>query len=343
MNCALCDTPITEQNNTKEHLIPNSIGGKKTVTGFICDPCNNTSGMSWDSELAKQLNWLSLMFSINRQRGNVPSQVFETIEKGGKRGKIRINHDGSEQRPNSEFREESINGIPHLSISANSEKEFKQILKGYKRKYPQLDIDECLKNAKFETCYPNHIIVNENSFGGEKTGRSIVKSALALAVMSEVEAKTCNNALDYLKNSNAEPCFGFYYERDLIQNRPDGIIFHCVAVYGNPQTKQLLGYVEFYGCWRMVVCLSDNYKGKEFNSCYAIDPVSRLELNLEVALLLTPEEILAIYRYEKMPEDRQQAAFDTTMQIGIKNIRERQQKEAMSEASGAIGLPYFAA
>ena len=42
--CALCLTQITEENNTNEHIIPNSIGGRKKIRNFICNECNNKTG-----------------------------------------------------------------------------------------------------------------------------------------------------------------------------------------------------------------------------------------------------------------------------------------------------------
>src|SRR5690606_38575799 len=89
--CALCDTEITEKNDTKEHLIPNAIGGRRKVKGFICKDCNSASGDAWESELAKQLNPLSLFFGIIRERGEAPSQLFETT--GG--DKLKLNLYGS--------------------------------------------------------------------------------------------------------------------------------------------------------------------------------------------------------------------------------------------------------
>ncbi|GAL13836.1 hypothetical protein JCM19233_4843 [Vibrio astriarenae] len=77
--CALCDVEITEKNDTKEHLIPNAIGGRKKVKGFICENCNNASGDDWESELAKQLNPLSLFFGISRERGEAPPQLFYSM------------------------------------------------------------------------------------------------------------------------------------------------------------------------------------------------------------------------------------------------------------------------
>lgn len=40
--CALCDTEITIDNDTREHVIPNAIGGRKKISGFICENCKIT-------------------------------------------------------------------------------------------------------------------------------------------------------------------------------------------------------------------------------------------------------------------------------------------------------------
>ena len=76
--CALCDAEITKNNDTREHLIPNAIGGRKKVKGFICNSCNNKSGAEWDADLANKLNPLSLFFRIQREQGEVPPQSFST-------------------------------------------------------------------------------------------------------------------------------------------------------------------------------------------------------------------------------------------------------------------------
>ena len=51
--CALCGVLITEENNSKEHIIPNAIGGKKKISNFICEECNNRSGNEWESDLTE--------------------------------------------------------------------------------------------------------------------------------------------------------------------------------------------------------------------------------------------------------------------------------------------------
>ena len=52
MHCALCEAPFDEANDSREHVIPNAIGGRKAVRDFICRQCNNTTGAYWDNELA---------------------------------------------------------------------------------------------------------------------------------------------------------------------------------------------------------------------------------------------------------------------------------------------------
>ena len=42
----------------------------------------------------------------------------------------------------------------------------------------------------------------------------------------------------------------------------------------DPNERQLLAYVEYFGWLRIVACLSNNYEGIAFSHCYAIDPVA---------------------------------------------------------------------
>ena len=47
-------------------------------------------------------------------------------------------------------------------------------------------------------------------FGGDNTGRSIIKSVLALIHAAGISVSECKLALDYLIG-DGEPCFGYYY------------------------------------------------------------------------------------------------------------------------------------
>jgi len=202
--CALCETPITDANDTKEHVIPNSIGGRKKVTGFICISCNTKSGDDWDSELAKQLNPLSLFFGISRERGEAPSQLFETT--GGDR--LRLNAEGSMDIEKPDYKEIPVETGVQINIKARSMEEAKKMLAGVKRKYPQVDIEDLLENAQVKSSYSPDMLKFNLCFGGQSAGRSLVKSALAVAFSSGINPKTCEQALSYLKvTSKNLPCY----------------------------------------------------------------------------------------------------------------------------------------
>ena len=255
--CAICDVEITDDNDTKEHLIPNAIGGRKKVKGFICKSCNNKSGDDWESELAKQLNPLSLFFGISRERGEAPSQLFETTSGD----KLKLNADGSMDITKPLYDEKPLeagSGV-QVQIRARSLPEVKRMLQGVKRKYPQVDLDELLDSAKSESSYCRDMLYFNFAFGGHDAGRSIVKSALALAVSSGIPVDICREAVDYLKNEGSEACFGYFYESDLIKNRPEGIPLHCVSIKGCSETQQVIGYVEYFGVQRVVLCLASSY------------------------------------------------------------------------------------
>ena len=100
--CLLCEEFISTEIDSREHLIPNSIGGRKKVSGFLCVSCNSKSGDSWDSALAHQMNPLSLFFRISRERGDAPSQKFQTTS--GREWVL--NADGSLDLPKPIFKEQ---------------------------------------------------------------------------------------------------------------------------------------------------------------------------------------------------------------------------------------------
>ena len=85
--CAFCGEELTEKNRSREHIIPNAIGGRKTVANFLCRTCNNETGRKWDTVLTKQLASLSTLLGISRSRGKI--QPFEVMVSDGN---ARIQH-----------------------------------------------------------------------------------------------------------------------------------------------------------------------------------------------------------------------------------------------------------
>ncbi|UJF24136.1 hypothetical protein L0B52_07300 [Suttonella sp. R2A3] len=280
--------------------------------------------------MAKQLNPLSLFFGISRESGKTPSQLFETS--GGDR--LKLNSDGSmdiEKPLYSEIPLDSGEG-GQIQIKARSISEAKKMLKGVKRKYPQLNLNEFLDSAKSESFYCSDMLKFNLSFGGHEAGRSIVKSALALAVSSGIPAEICGAATNYLRKEDGEACFGYFYESDLIKNRPEGTPFHCVSIKGCSKTRQVIGYVEYFGVQRIVLCLSDSYEGRDLSNTYAINPITGEELSLTVVLDFSKEDIREAYDYKKIPKGSVEAAFEKIIPAGIERSIERERDRVLDAA-----------
>ena len=81
--CFLCNSPLDDTNRSKEHIIKNSIGGRKKTNKFICNKCNKDTGKNWDYEIDEQFgDNFSRLLNIKRQRGKIPKKIVQdTISK----------------------------------------------------------------------------------------------------------------------------------------------------------------------------------------------------------------------------------------------------------------------
>jgi hypothetical protein len=125
----------------------------------------------------------------------------------------------------------------------------------------------------------------------------------------------CNLALDYLQNETGDPPFGHYGKRDLVMNRPPGRVFHCVAIACDPLAKRLTGYVELFTIFRLVIALSDRYTGPAINASYAVDPIVGEELDLQVNLAFSAEELRFAVANEDDPTAQRLEAADMVARI----------------------------
>ena len=294
--CFLCNSNITA-NNSKEHIIPNAIGGRKKVEGFICKECNHKSGYTWDAELAEKLNPLCYLFHINRKTGKVPPVIFETTK-----GKLSFNRNGVSHAKPFFKKSHRSDGKTEINIQARTKKETKKMLIGASKKYPKIDLNKELIRLEKQKIKKDYQWSYSPKFDlSYDIEYSSIKSILALATTTGITPELCKYAIEYLKNKNSKVCGGHYYEKDLLMNRPEKIPFHCVSIYGNPETKKLLGYIEYFGFLRFVFYLSNFYQGKKCYKTYAINPVDGKELDILIDFQLLPEIIPVWHNPKKVP------------------------------------------
>jgi len=330
LNCIICIDPLNQSNDSAEHIIQNSIGGFRTVTGLLCTSCNNTTGRDWDAKLASQLNGMCHFFAIKRDRGSVPAEVVDTTT--GETFKMLTDGRLALMRPDIEKKQ--VGDQTQFRVIARDMSEARQILTGLKRKHPEIDVEAELQKAEARESFPEGMIHLPVMIGGEHSGRAIVKSAVAFAHTCSIPGVACDRALTYLRNQGVEPPFGYYSSTDLVMERPAGVPFHCVAISGNPSTGLLVGYVEYFGFLRCVILLSETYSGDKIERCYAIDPTSGQELNLAVRLDFTPADMADIFAYKHSDNGKTQEAANAVIGPGMARKREREFQQIAESAAG---------
>lgn len=292
MRCCFCDVEISPSNDSGEHIIPNAIGGRKKIRGFICKKCNSTTGSLWDIDLSSQFGWFSLIFRIKRQRGNVQPVDVTTCD--GRNLKMQADGSFILAAP---FYGEIIDGDKvQIRIQAQNVRQARKMMEGVKKKFPKADLDEILANMEDRMMPLDSLVKLSFTFGGANYGRSVVKTALALAFANGIVLSKASLSLKYLLEGvpEGDAPYGLFYSRDLVENRDRTKIFHCVALKGDPARKTLIAYVEYFSFVRYIVLLSNTYEGKEISSYYAVDPIAGKEVPLQVSLNLTDKELVEI-------------------------------------------------
>ena len=276
--CWLCERPFDGQNGAKEHLIPKAIGGRRSVQGFVCRACNSSTGARWDAELADQLNHLGHLFEIKRQGKNIPAKKLQTV--AGELIEIRPGNRTVIGRPFHRVTTDS--DTVRIQDSVRTRGEMRKRLEDLRKDYPQIDVDKEMGKVQDAETYISVPVEITTDVTGPSADRSIVKSAVALACEAGLKSSDCGIAIEYLRNEENEydeDGFWEYYQEDLVMNREVGLPLHCVHVAACPDSGLLLGYVEYYGMVRRVLCLSKAYEGKPVRRTYCVNPVDGQKLS----------------------------------------------------------------
>lgn len=303
--CALCECEFDDSNNSKEHIIPRALGGRKKVEWFICGSCNNETGEAWDAPLIKMFQYYCLRLDVKTQGKNTPPMPFTT--KDGDKMKLFLDGSIKSAAPLVDVSRDEEGYKVH--IEANSAKEAKNIAnnvaKSIAKKHPQIDmpcLDDIYSQFNDVPGYVNSALDLNFSFGDIEKDKSLVKTATAFAVGSGIGIDECDFALECLLSDSTVACIGPYYERhkDAVLNRKDNKLFHCVYIKGDARKGVLYCYIEYFSFYRVIVSLSNKYSGKDVDYQYAINPSEWKQIDLDICLSLSKDDIRQACDYKKI-------------------------------------------
>ena len=288
--------------------------------------------------LASQYNWFAVMLNIKRASNAPPAYRVQTASGQG----YWLHPDGTMVLDKPLITEVGTPIGRQISVKARTMAEARRILKGIQRKHPEADVEKILASAVSSTTHLDEPVKTTFEFGGELGGRSIVKTAVAMAFKIGIDPQVCDFALRYLKDSAATPTFAEFYLRDLVVNRPTTHLFNSVTVTGDTSKKRLTAYIEYFGVTRVVVQLSQHYTGPGVHETYAFNPVTGRTIHLDVDLHLSDHEYALSLANDARSDGSYENAFAYAMPIILRFRHEMETEtvlnEAITEAFEAMGV-----
>ena len=316
--CYICEDVITKKNRTLEHIILNSIGGNLKSKKLICKRCNSGFGNQLDSELSRQLNHIANLLNIERNRGN-PQPIIGKNESNNEKWLLKSG--GKPYKGKPDFKEViDEKGQKIISVQARCTKEAKKMIKGLAKKYPQIDEDKVMQNAINSSEYLENKIHFTSSIGGQKSFRSICKTAVNYYIYNGGSKKLIFHLIPFIRDGIDKNIVWFFYNGiEIIEKESDQVI-HSIILIGDPKEKILYAYVEFFNTFKFIVLLNDNYNEEVINKIYIYDVLKCAEISKEVHIKLKKENIINILNKKPRPEANLKKHYNKILQIIMKKM-----------------------
>lgn len=77
--CIFCNTSLQNTNNSKEHIIPNALGGMLKSKDVLCKDCNSSLSRNIDNKLYEFFKFVDCMLGIKKDRKNKSTYLPATM------------------------------------------------------------------------------------------------------------------------------------------------------------------------------------------------------------------------------------------------------------------------
>ena len=336
--CYCCNAPIKDENKSSEHIILNACGGRLKSDKLLCKDCNSLFGTRFDSHLAKSTNALANLLMINRDKGE-PRPIRTKNSTTKEPYYLALGGKPIPAKP--KIKRYEKDGQKRLDITAHSTEELEKVLKGLKRKHPNLDIEGALKAAKSRKVMDDGSYDIDGSIGGQEVFKSIAKSMINFYIHCNGHPKFVKPLIPYLLGKDEMDVVWMHYPDQPIFKPDTGEVSHVLKVVGNPKEKILYGYMELFNTHCFLVRLNSDYDGEDFNADYVYEVLTEKELDKKPELALTRAELHDLFQNkEAKPFENIQKRYARVINIAYR-VQEKHQlgiilEEAIEEVLGKI-------
>lgn len=291
--CYRCENEITSSNTSLEHIILNACGGRLKSTKLLCKKCNSEFGKNFDAELAKSTNDIANLLLIKRDKGE-PQPIRSLRE--STRDDYYLNYGGSPSLAKAKFEFfRNDNGETMLHIQANNSKEAIKMIKGLKRKYPNLNDGNLLASMKEEEVYIDDTFTIKSHIGGDEVFKSITKTSINFFLLNGGDRKYIRHLLPYLENKEKADIAWMHYPDKHIYVPQNDEVKHVLKIVGDKDQRILYCYVELFNLHCFIVRLNENYEGESIDIDYIFDVHSYAVETNKTFLKLSKHELSALF------------------------------------------------
>ena len=286
--CIITGDLITDENDSKAHIIPSALGGRLKPLGILSEHANGLLEDKFDFPLI--VAFQSLMNLLNGSRDRGENQPTPMTDKSGKTYIFRFGEPLALSKP--EYEETPTADGISITIKARTLKEARVLLGRVKAKNPKFDIDEAMKHAVIGHQWPDGMLHHQYQIGPRVVFPAAFVAASIFAVYNgqnpHPQLKTYVASFDP-ENPTMPPDTFYFMPKQRWVTAP-GEVTHILALAGDSTSGQLLAYIELFNLACVAVLLP--FTGSsDIRQTYAVDVLSGKQSAAsidEAALKTTP-------------------------------------------------------
>lgn len=232
-NCYLCKQVLSKENESVEHIIPNSIGGKLKSEKLLCKKCNSKLGTEYDSEVSKMFNASMIISGVKKDNNkNLSKERFYDRNFNNMPFEFERNKKGIKINLNQIIRNKN-------SISVSGDKKFVE----EKKKALLKNNTRILKDESINIV--NKVNLNrEDQIDKEKLFKSILKTGIEFYLENENNVEKIENVIENLSQEN-----NFDKLKNIVEvkeTKRTNNNYHSLFLFKNPITSRITCYILYF-------------------------------------------------------------------------------------------------
>jgi len=319
MKCYVCDDALNKDNETDEHIIINAIGGRLKSKKLLCRDCNSDFGAKIDTKLAKELNIFANMLMIRRDRGN-PQEIIGTKESTNEQ--YSIDYQGKINLTKPSVKDDG----EEISIVARNKKELRKILKGFIKKYPDLNVDELTTQAEVKNERFKEKLHFQPQIGGKEIFQAVCKCAVNFYVDNINRQEEIKHLISYIKNEESLDVVNFCFTKNIYKLDNEEAL-HILHIVGDKKERILYAYIDYFNVCKYIVLLNDKYLGENISFSYCFDLINMVEIKKKINLKYTRSELLKLIKSKERDYQSTKESFERFLNLALT----RQDKKIQTE------------